>query len=101
MTAAILGLGLIESAYASEIVRSGILSVDEGQSEAASAIGMSPGLIMKEILLPQAMRVIVPPLGSQAIGLLKTTSLVSVIAVSDLFYAAQTIYARTFETIPL
>jgi len=99
--AAILGLGLIETAYASEIVRSGILSVDEGQSEAALALGMRPRLIMREILLPQAMRVIIPPLGSQTIGLLKATSIVSVIAVDELFHAAQTIYARTFETIPL
>src|SRR6266404_555760 len=92
--AAILGLGLIETAYASEIVRSGILSVDEGQSEAALALGMRPRLIMREILLPQAMRVIIPPLGSQTIGLLKATSIVSVIAVDELFHAAQTIYAR-------
>jgi polar amino acid transport system permease protein len=101
LAAAVLGLGLVETAYASEIVRSGILSVDEGQSEAAAALGMRPALIMRAIVLPQAMRVIIPPLGSQAISLLKTTSIVSVIAVGELFHAAQTIYARTFETIPL
>jgi len=100
-TAAILGLGLNEGAYLAEIVRAGILSVDDGQSEAARALGMRPFQTFRRIVLPQAMRFIVPPTGNQAIGMLKLTSIVSVIALSDLLYSAQTIYGRTFETIPL
>lgn len=100
-TAAILGLGLNEGAYLAEIVRAGILSVDDGQSDAARALGMRPFQAFRRIVLPQAMRFIVPPTGNQAIGMLKLTSIVSVIALSDLLYSAQTIYGRTFETIPL
>ncbi|MDO4888383.1 MAG: amino acid ABC transporter permease [Actinomycetaceae bacterium] len=77
--AAILGLGLNEGAYLSEIVRSGLDSVDKGQEEAAQALGMSPGLILRRIVLPQAMRVIVPPTGNQTISMLKTTSLVTAV----------------------
>ena len=83
-----------------EIVRSGLLSVDEGQSEAAQALGMNRRLTLMKITLPQAMRVIIPPTGSQTISMLKTTSLVSVIALPELLYSAQTIYSRTFQTIP-
>lgn len=100
-TAAILGLGLNEAAYMSEIVRAGILSVDQGQHEAARSIGMRKSLLMRRIVLPQAMRVIIPPTGNQAIGLLKTTSLVSVISLADLLYSAEIVYARTYQTIPL
>lgn len=100
-TAAILGLGLNEGAYLAEIVRAGILSVDDGQNQAARALGMRPFKTFRRIILPQAMRFIVPPTGNQAIGMLKLTSIVSVIALSDLLYSAQTIYGRTFETIPL
>jgi polar amino acid transport system permease protein len=85
----------------SEIVRAGILSVDRGQSEAAGALGLTRIETMRRIVLPQAMRVIIPPTGNETIGMLKTTSLVSVLAVPDLLYSAQMIYARTFETIPL
>ncbi|MDD4887650.1 MAG: amino acid ABC transporter permease [Thiomonas sp.] len=99
--AAILALGLNEGAYMAEIVRAGILSVDEGQSEAGAALGMSRLKIMLRIVLPQAMRVIVPPTGNEAISMLKTTSLVSVIAVSDLLYSVQLIYAVNYRTIPL
>lgn len=99
--AAVLGLGLHESAYMAETVRAGISSVDRGQVEAASALGMSPGLGLRRIVLPQAMRLIVPPTGNALIGLLKTTSLVSVIAVGDILNSAQNIYTRTFQTIPL
>lgn len=99
--AAILGLSLNEGAYLAEIVRAGLRSVDQGQTEAARALGMKPRQILRRIVLPQAMRFIVPPTGNQAIGMLKLTSLVSVIAMSDLLYSAQTIYGRTFETIPL
>ncbi|MEU8701599.1 amino acid ABC transporter permease [Streptomyces sp. NPDC048680] len=99
--AAILGLGLNEAAYMAEIVRGGLLGVDQGQSEAASALGMSPARVLRRVVLPQAMRFIVPPTGSQVINMLKATSLVSVIALADLLYTAQSIYNRTFQTIPL
>jgi polar amino acid transport system permease protein len=101
MVAAILGLGLNEGAFMSEIVRAGILSVDPGQVEAATSIGMTRLRTMRYVVLPQAIRVIIPPTGNETINMLKTTSLVSVITISELLYSAQTIYARTFETIPL
>jgi polar amino acid transport system permease protein len=96
-----LGLGLNEAAYMSEIVRAGILSVDPGQAEAAGALGMSRTQTMRRIVLPQAMRVIIPPTGNETISMLKTSSLVSVIAVSDLLYSVQIIYGRTYQTIPM
>lgn len=98
---AILGLGLNEGAYAAEIVRGGILGIDRGQSEAAKALGLTHMQTLRRIVLPQAMRLIVPPIGNQTILMLKTTSLVSVLALADLLYAAQAIYARTFQTMPL
>jgi len=101
ITAAILGLGLNEGAYMAEIVRAGILSVHREQHDAARALGMRPRLAMRRIILPQAMRFIVPPTGNETIGMLKTTSLVSVIALYDLLYSAQSIYSRTYETIPV
>ena len=99
--AAILGLGLNEGAYMSEIVRAGILSVDEGQTEAAHALGMTRMQTMRRIVLPQAMRVIIPPTGNETISMLKTTSLVSVIAYSELLYSVQLIYAANYRQIPL
>src|SRR3954452_11172940 len=99
--AAVLGLGLNEGAYMAEIVRAGIISVDEGQTEAAQSLGMTRLQTMQRIVLPQAMRVIVPPTGNETISMLKTTSLVSVIAVSELLYTAQQIYAVNYQTIPL
>lgn len=101
LTAAILALTLHEAAYMAEIVRSGILSIDKGQSEAAGALGMTPSKIMKRIILPQAMRVIIPPTGNQVISMLKTTSLVSIIALNDLLYSAQIIYSTNYQVIPL
>jgi polar amino acid transport system permease protein len=98
---AIVALSLCEAGYMAEIIRAGIKSVPGGQAEAASALGMPYRMILKRITLPQAMRFVVPPTGNEAINLLKTTSLVTFIAVDDLFYSAQSIYARTFETIPL
>jgi ABC-type antimicrobial peptide transport system ATPase subunit len=77
---AILALGLNEAAYMAEIVRAGIISVDEGQSEAANALGMTRMQTMRRIVLPQALRVIIPPTGNETISMLKMTSLVSVIA---------------------
>jgi polar amino acid transport system permease protein len=99
--AAILGLGLNEAAYMAEIVRAGILSVDEGQTEAAQSIGMTRLKTMRLIVLPQAMRVIIPPTGNETISMLKTTSLVSVIALSELLYSVQLIYSANYKTIPL
>ena len=101
LMAALLGLGLNEAAYMAEIVRAGILSVDEGQTEAAHALGMNRLQTMRRIVLPQAMRVIVPPTGNELISMLKTTSLVSVIAYTELLYAVQLEYSRTYQTIPL
>lgn len=101
MTAAILGLGLNEAAYMAEIVRAGMISVDHGQTEAAGALGLTRLQTVRRIVLPQAMRVIVPPTGNETIGMLKTTSLVSVLAVPDLLYSSQIIYNRTFQPIPL
>ncbi|GAA3664765.1 amino acid ABC transporter permease [Nocardioides ginsengisoli] len=101
MTAAILGLGLNQAAYQSEIVRAGILAVDPGQQEASDALGLTRLQTMRRIVLPQAMRVIIPPTGNETIGMLKSTALVSVLAVPDLLYSAQVIYARNFQTIPL
>jgi polar amino acid transport system permease protein len=99
--AAILALGLNEAAYMAEIVRAGIISVDEGQTEAASALGMTRLQTMRRIVLPQAMRVIIPPTGNETISMLKTTSLVSVIAYPELLYSAQLIYAVNYLQIPL
>jgi polar amino acid transport system permease protein len=99
--AAILGLGLNEAAYMAEIVRAGILSVDEGQSEAAQSLGMTRLLTMRRIVLPQAMRVIIPPTGNETISMLKTSSLVSVIAYKELLYSVQLIYAVNYLQIPL
>ncbi len=99
--AAILGLGLNEGAYMSEIVRAGLLSVDEGQTEAAQALGMSRMQTLRRIVLPQAMRVIIPPTGNETISMLKTSSLVSVIAVTELLYASQLIYSQNYKQIPL
>lgn len=99
--AALLGLALNEGAYMAEIVRGGILSVDQGQQEAAVALGMRSTRAMRRVILPQAMRVIVPPTGNQVIGMLKSTSLVSVTSMPELLYSAQLVYNRTFQTIPL
>jgi polar amino acid transport system permease protein len=100
-TAAILGLGLNEGAYMAEIVRAGIISVPEGQSDAARSLGMTRLQTMGRIVLPQAMRVIIPPTGNETISMLKTSSLASVIAVGELLYAVQAIYSVNFKTIPL
>jgi polar amino acid transport system permease protein len=99
--AAILGLGLNEAAYMAEIVRAGMLSVDFGQTEAAQALGMRRSLVLRRVVLPQAMRVIIPPTGNESINMLKTTSLVSVISMTELLYSVQLIYAVNFKQIPL
>ncbi|MFJ8362677.1 amino acid ABC transporter permease [Streptomyces sp. NPDC093984] len=101
VTVAVVGLTLHEAAYAAEVVRGGILSVDRGQIEAAQALGLSRWQRWWRIVLPQAMRSIVPPAANMLIGTLKGTSIVSVIAVQDLLYSAQLIYHRTYQVIPL
>jgi len=101
MVAAIFALSLNEAAYAAEIVRSGILSVPRGQVEAARSVGMTRSATFRRVVLPQAVRVIIPPMGNQVISLLKATSLVSVIAGADLMTNLQHVYSQTFEIIPL
>jgi polar amino acid transport system permease protein len=90
-TAALLGLALNESAYMAEIVRAGLNSVDSGQTEAAKSIGMAPNLTLRRVVLPQAMRVIIPPTGNDFIDMLKGTSIASVIGVTELLHAANNI----------
>lgn len=99
--AALLALGLNEAAYAAEIVRGGVSAVDRGQSEAALSLGLSPAATLRRIVLPQAMRVIVPPMGNEVITMLKTTALVSVIAGQDLMTIVQRIYSQNYQVIPL
>jgi polar amino acid transport system permease protein len=99
--AAILALGLNEAAYLSEIVRGGFLAVDAGQTEAAQAMGMSRGQVLRRVVLPQAMRVIVPPVGNETISMLKLTSLVSVISLPELLYSVQVVYQSNYQVIPL
>ncbi|MFC4536408.1 amino acid ABC transporter permease [Sphaerisporangium dianthi] len=101
LTAAVIGLTLHEAAYMAEIVRAGVIAVDRGQRDAARAMGFTAGQGFAKVVLPQAMRVIVPPTGSQFISLLKGTSLVSVIAMADLLYSVQVVYNRTYEIVPL
>lgn len=100
-TAALLGLGLHEAAYMAEIIRAGVISVDDGQHDAAAALGMSKGQAMRRVVLPQAMRVIIPPTGNELISTVKSTSIVSVISLAELLYSVQIIYSQNFETIPL
>jgi polar amino acid transport system permease protein len=99
--AVMLALGLNEAAYMAEIVRAGIISVPEGQTQAGQSLGMSRLQTMRRIVLPQAMRVIVPPTGNETISMLKTTALASVAALPELLYASQLIYAANYETIQL
>ncbi|MBB4018589.1 polar amino acid transport system permease protein [Chelatococcus caeni] len=101
MTAAIAGLSLNEAAYMAEIIRGGLLSVDKGQVEATDAFGMTRARALRRIIIPQAMRSIIPPTGNQLISMIKATSLVSVIAMADLLYSVQAVYNRTFEVIPM
>ncbi len=99
--AATLGLGLNEAAYMAEIVRAGIISVEHGQTEAAQALGMNRLLVMRRIVLPQAMRVIVPPTGNESISMLKTTSLAFGAAVPELFTRGQQIASFNFKVVEL
>ncbi len=98
--AALLGLGINQGAYTAEVVRAGLLSVDSGQYEAAKAIGMPRLQALRRIILPQAMRIIIPPVSNEFIGMVKMTSLASVIQYSELLHNAQNIYyanARVME----
>jgi polar amino acid transport system permease protein len=100
--AGILGLALSEAAYMAEIVRAGIKAVDPGQQEAAQALGMSRGATLRRIVLPQAMRVIVPPTGNETIAMLKDTALLAFVPVTnELFFQLQAVGARTFQVFPM
>jgi polar amino acid transport system permease protein len=101
ITAALIGLTLNQAAYMAEIIRGGFSSVGKGQIEAADSLGMSAGMKMRKVIIPQAMPSIIPATGNQVIGMFKETSLVSVLGVAELLQSAQLIYARTYETIPL
>jgi polar amino acid transport system permease protein len=98
---ALLSLGLNEGAYMAEIVRAGIISVGEGQAQAAQSLGLSRLQAMRLVVLPQAMRVIIPPTGNETISMLKNTSLLYVAAYTELLYSVTQIYNVNFETIPL
>jgi polar amino acid transport system permease protein len=99
--AAILGLGLNEAAYMSEVVRAGIISVEQGQTEAAQALGMTRMRVMRRIVLPQAMRVILPPTGNETISMLKTSSLAYITTVNELFYVTTQISNANFSIVEL
>jgi polar amino acid transport system permease protein len=101
LTAAVLGLSLHQAAYAAEIVRGGLLSVDRGQREAAVALGLPPARRLFRIILPQAMRTIVPNAGNEIIGLVKGTSVVYIMALPELFYQVQVIYNRNGRVMAL
>jgi polar amino acid transport system permease protein len=101
-TAGLIGLALSEGAYMAEIVRAGIQSIDPGQNEAAAALGMSRGATMRRIVLPQAMRVIIPPTGNETVAMLKDTSLLIAVPVTtELNFQLHAIGSRTFQIIPL
>jgi polar amino acid transport system permease protein len=99
--ATLLGLGINQGAYTAEVVRSGILSIDIGQTEAAKAIGMTRLTTLRRIVLPQAMRVIIPPLGNEAISMVKLTSMASVIQYAEILRNAQSIYYANARVIEL
>lgn len=101
VVAAIIGLALSEAAYMAEIVRAGMLSVAGGQSEAAAALGMSRGKALRRIVLPQAMRVIVPPTGNETIAMLKDTALVAYVPFYELFFQLSNVGNRTFHPFPM
>jgi polar amino acid transport system permease protein len=101
MGAALIGLSLHQAAYAAEIVRGGVLAVDGGQLEAAAALGIPRARQIRRIVLPQAMRAILPTAGNEIVGLLKGTSVVYVMAIGELFYQVQVVYGRNGRVIPL
>jgi len=97
LIAGTIALGLNEGAYMTEIIRSGLISVDPGQREAARALGMTKAKAMRRIVLPQALKVIIPPTGNQFIAMLKTTSLFFAIAVPEIFSTGTNIYSQNFK----
>jgi len=99
--AALLGLGIQQGAFTAEVVRAGLLSVDQGQYEAAQTLGMTRLQLLHRIIMPQAMRVIVPPVGNEFIGMVKLTSLASVVQFSEILYTAQSIYYANSRVIEL
>ena len=99
--AALLGLGINQGAYTSEVVRAGLLSVDTGQYEAAKSIGMPRLQALRRVILPQAMRVIVPPIGNELVGMVKLTSLASVIQYAEMLHNAENIYYANARVIEL
>jgi len=99
--AALLGLGIQQGAFTAEVVRAGLLSVDQGQYEAAQTIGMTRLQMLRRIIMPQAMRVIVPPVGNEFIGMVKLTSLASVIQYAEILHSAQNIYYANSRVIEL
>lgn len=99
--AAVLGLGLNEGAYVAEIVRAGILSVNKGQTDAALALGLHRGAVMRRIVLPQAVPIVIPPMGNEFIGMLKYSALASVIAVPELLGSVEHIYSTNLRTLEL
>lgn len=101
VTAAILTFGLQQAAYTSEVVRAAILAVPSGQSEAAAALGMTHVRALRRVVLPQAVRLAIPPIANETINLCKSTSLVAFVSIPDLLYSVQEIYARTFQVVPL
>lgn len=99
--AAVGGLALAEAAYMSEIIRGGLLSIDKGQHEAAASLGMTSGYTLRRIVLPQALRIIVPPTGNETIAMLKGTALVSVIAAQELLTRAQFVSSENFRIVEM
>ena len=99
--AALLGLGIQQGAFTAEVVRAGLLSVDQGQYEAAQTLGMTRLQLLRRIIMPQAMRVIVPPVGNEFIGMVKLTSLASVIQFAEVLHSAQNIYYANSRVIEL
>lgn len=99
--AAILALGLNEAAYAAELVRAGIISVDKGQSEAGQSLGMSSWQIMRRVILPQSMRVIIPPMGNETISMLKSTALIALISGHELMTNITIVYSQNLKEMPL
>ena len=100
-TAGIVAMGLNSGAYIAEIFRAGIQSIDRGQTEAARSLGMSHAQAMRHVILPQAFKRVIPPLGNEFIALLKDSSLLSIIAIEELFYTGKIIAGRTFQPIPM
>ncbi|PRH84943.1 amino acid ABC transporter permease [Labrys okinawensis] len=99
--AGIIALSLNEAAYMGEIIRAGITSIDRGQTEAAKSLGMTPAKLLRRIILPQAARIIIPPLGNNFNGMLKSTTLLSVIGVPELLLATQMVTSATFRVFEL